>query len=154
MERRQTLQRGFRFVVARGKRSSRCSFSSTLIDSRQRRIPPDHRVGRQTRSSIYYERLFGTFFWAGMSHHALEDVTRGQGPFDSHVNGSLVMKELRSPWMHWHAPQAGINQDAFAPDDPLPNDPLFRARVTAERLETQVVRPGIRRWNAARVARR
>ncbi len=68
----------------------------------------------------FYERLHGTFFWAGMSQHALEDATRGQGPFDSHVNGSLVMKELRSPWVHWHAPQAGINEEAFAPDDPLP----------------------------------
>ena len=99
----------------------------------------------------FYERLQGTFFWAGMSQHALEDATRGCGPFDSHVNGALVMKELRSPWLHWHAPQAGINEEAFAPDDPLRNDPVFRARVTAERLETEVVRPAIRRWNEARV---
>ena len=71
-----------------------------------------------------------------MSHHALEDATRGKGPFDSHVNGSMVMKELRSPWIHWHAPQAGINEEAFAPDDPLRDEPLFRpgdGRATGDR---------------------
>jgi phosphatidylserine/phosphatidylglycerophosphate/cardiolipin synthase-like enzyme len=149
------LERTLRFVIARGSAEfTLLVSSSTLIDSSDNAAFLQI-IGWDATDEVfhYYERLFGTYFWAGMSHHALEDGTRGQGPFDSHVNGSLVMKELRSPWMNWHAPQAGINQDTFAPADPLPQDPLFRARVTAERLESQVVRPGIRRWNAARVAK-
>lgn len=149
------LHRAFRFAVARGRGEFPLLMSmSTLLES-----PADHAflqvIGWDATHKVFhfYERLRGTFFWAGMSHHALEDATRGKGPFDSHVNGALVMKELRPPWIHWHAPQAGINEEALAPGDPLRDDPLFRARVTAERLETEVVRPGIRRWNDERVQR-
>jgi hypothetical protein len=149
-----SLQRAFRFVIARGRGEFSLLISaSTAVDSSADQAflqiigwDPTHHVFH------FYERLQGTFFWAGMSRHALEDSTRGRGPFDSHVNGALVMKELRSPWIHWHAPQAGINEEALAPDDPLRHDPLFRERVTAERLEIEVVRPAIRRWNESRVA--
>ncbi|MEY9606272.1 hypothetical protein AB7M74_001868 [Bradyrhizobium japonicum] len=148
------LQRAFRFVIARGRGEFSLLISaSTAVDSSADQAflqiigwDPTHHVFH------FYERLRGTFFWAGMSRHALEDATRGRGPFDSHVNGALVMKELRSPWIHWHAPQAGINEEALAPEDPLRHDPLFRGRVTAERLEIEVVRPAIRRWNESRIA--
>jgi hypothetical protein len=147
------LKRSFRFAVARGRSDFPLLIStSTAIDSAANGAFLQV-IGWDAVHGVfhYYERLHGTFFWAGMSHHALEDATRGKGPFDSHVNGSLVMKELRSPWIHWHAPQAGINDEAFAPNDHLRHEPLFANRVTAERLETEVVRPGIRRWNATRV---
>ena len=149
------LHRALRFVVARGQGEFTLLISSsTLIDSAADAAFLQI-IGWDAQEEVfhYYERLFGTYFWAGMSRHALQDATRGRGPFDSHVNGSLVMKELRSPWIHWHAPQAGINEDALAPQDALRDDPLFRSRDTAERLESQVVRPGIRRWNQARVAK-
>jgi hypothetical protein len=147
------LKRSFRFAIARGSGDFPLLISaSTVFDSTENGAflqvlgwDPVHEVFH------YYERLHGTFFWAGMSHHALQDATRGLGPFDSHVNGSMVMKELRPPWIHWHAPQAGINEEAFAPDDPLRDEVLFKNRVTADRLEIEVVRPGIRRWNEARV---
>jgi hypothetical protein len=147
------LKRFFRFAVARGDGDFTLFIStSTAIDSASN----DAFLQVLSWDAVhevynYYERLEGTFFWAGMSHHALADATRGKGPFDSHVNGSMVMKEMRSPWVHWHAPQAGINAEALAPDDPLRNETLFTSRVTAERLEIEVVRPGIRRWNEARV---
>jgi hypothetical protein len=147
------LQRSLRFVVARGPGDfTLLAASSTAVDSSDNRAFLQIIGWDETHEVFqYYERLAGTFFWAGRSHHALEDGTRGKGPFDSHVNGSLVMKELRSPWVHWHAPQAGINEESLAPDDPLRNEEIFRKRVTAERLEVEVVRPGIRRWNEARV---
>ncbi|HEV2861016.1 MAG TPA: hypothetical protein VGX48_08425 [Pyrinomonadaceae bacterium] len=147
------LERFFRFAVARGSGDFPLLVSgSTALDSDANGAFLQV-IGWDATNEVfhYYERLDGTFFWAGMSQHALEDGTRGQGPFDSHVNGSLVMKELRAPWIHWHAPQAGINEEALAPDDRLRDEPIFRSRVTAERLETEVVRPGIRRWNEARV---
>ena len=138
------LQRGFRFAIARGRGEFTAAHvgSSTPRFDRERGVPAGHRLGRRARGIPLLRAPAGTFFWAGMSHHALEDATRGKGPFDSHVNGSLVMKELRPPWVHWHAPQAGINEEALAPDDPLRDEPLFTHRVTAERLETEVVRPG------------
>jgi phosphatidylserine/phosphatidylglycerophosphate/cardiolipin synthase-like enzyme len=147
------LERAFRFAVARGDGDfSLLISSSTAFDSAQDGAFLQI-IGWDATHEVfhYYERRAGTYFWAGMSPHALEDATRGKGPFDSHVNGSMVMKELRPPWIHWHAPQAGINEEAFAPDDPLREHPLFKNRVTAERLEIEVVRPAIRRWNEARV---
>jgi len=149
-----SLRRAFRFAVARGRGDFSVLISaSTALDSSSDQAFLQI-IGWDAAHHVFhfYERLRGTFFWAGMSRHALDDATRGRGPFDSHVNGALVMKELRSPWIHWHAPQAGINEEAFAPDDPLRTDPLFRLRVTADRLEIEVVRPAIRRWNGARVA--
>jgi len=147
------LERAFRFAIARGNGEfSLLISSSTAIDSTKDGAFLQI-IGWDATHEVfhYYERRAGTYFWAGMSPHALEDATRGKGPFDSHVNGSMVMKELRPPWIHWHAPQAGINEEAFAPDDPLREHPLFKNRVTAERLEIEVVRPAIRRWNEARV---
>ncbi|KAK4224652.1 hypothetical protein QBC38DRAFT_12997 [Podospora fimiseda] len=29
------------------------------------------------------------------------------GPFNGHVNGAVVMKELREPWIHWYNPSSG-----------------------------------------------
>jgi hypothetical protein len=148
-----TLHRSFRFAIARGSGDFPLLISSsTALDSAADGAFLQV-LGWDAVHEVfhYYERLRGTFFWAGRSTHALEDGTRGKGPFDSHVNGSMVMKELRAPWLHWHAPQAGINGDALAPDDPLRDDVVFTARVSAERLEGLVVRPGIRRWNEARV---
>lgn len=147
------LQRFFRFIIARGSTNFPLLVSaSTNVDSADDEAflqvlawDASHEVYQ------FYERLRGTFFWGGLSHHALEEATRGQGPFDSHVNGSMVMKELRPPWVHWHAPLAGINADALSPDDPLRREELFLNRITADRLEIEVVRPGIRRWNQARV---
>lgn len=149
------LQRAFRFVIARGKGDFNLLVSSsTMADSAADQAFLQI-VGWDETNKVFhfYERLAGTYFWAGMSSHALEAGTRGKGPFDSHVNGATVMKELRTPWVHWHAPQAGINDDALAPGDPLRNDPLYVGRVTAERMEAEVARPGVRRWNAARIAR-
>lgn len=149
------LQRAFRFAITRGDQEFTVMVScSTSLDSEATGAFLQV-LGWDEAHGVfhYYERRDGTFIWAGNSEHALSEPSRGRGPFDSHVNGSLVMKELRSPWIHWHAPLAGINATALAPDDPLQHDPIFTSRVTAERLESEVVRPAIRKWNAARVSR-
>lgn len=36
----------------------------------------------------------GLWVYAGNSTHAFAEGSRGRGPFDGHVSGSLVMKEL------------------------------------------------------------
>lgn len=150
-----TLERVFRFVVARGTGEFPLLVSSSTVADSAKDAAFLQALGWDAVHEVfhYYERLGGTYLWAGSSPHALDDTTRGKGPFDSHVNGSMVMKELRPPWIHWHAPQAGINEESLAPNDPLRGEPLFRSRVTAERLEVEVVRPAIRRWNDVRVRR-
>lgn len=100
----------------------------------------------------FYERRGGAWIWAGSSWDALAPDTRGHGPFDSHVNGGLVMKELKVPWMHWNSMAITIEPSALAPDDPLRNDPLFTGRDGAESLE-KLVRGGLTRWTNARLKR-
>lgn len=96
----------------------------------------------------FYERRFGVWIYAGNSRHALAEPTRGQGPFDSHVNGALVMKELRAPWLHWSS-QAAFDLPGVKGDDPLQNEPLFRNRAGAEKLE-QLVRTSVHQWTVER----
>lgn len=101
----------------------------------------------------YYLRLEGSTAWlyVGNSHHALEPATRGRGPFDAHVNGSVVMRELREPWNNWHSQRAGVH-DAIGPDSPLRTDPLWRDRRPADVFEKRIARRCIGRWTKARLA--
>ncbi|WP_218578332.1 hypothetical protein [Vineibacter terrae] len=103
----------------------------------------------------FYERRRGVWSWAGSSWQALMEPTRGRGPFDSHVNGGPVMKELKLPWMHWHSQSSQIRDDIFAPDDPFPKDPLWNSSNLkgAEDLEL-IVRSGTARWTRSRFDRR
>jgi hypothetical protein len=100
----------------------------------------------------YYLRVEGTGAWtfAGDSNHALEPATRGQGPFLAHVNGSVVMRELREPWNNWHSSRAGVH-DAIPPDSPLRTDPLWRDRQVADVFEKQIAKRCIERWTKARL---
>lgn len=99
----------------------------------------------------YFERSRdgAGWLWAGNSFHALVEPTRGKGPFDSHVNGSLVMKELRFPWPHWHTQADGIPRSVLFPDG-VRDHPLFATVAGAEDLEN-VVRQGVRRWTTSRI---
>jgi hypothetical protein len=101
----------------------------------------------------YYEHRGGAWAWAGNSTHAFDPRSRGHGPFDSHINGSMVMKELKFPWNHWHSVAANIPAEVFALDDPARNDPLITGRVGAEKLQEQVVQPGVRRWTDSRFSK-
>ncbi|WP_354637439.1 hypothetical protein [Kitasatospora camelliae] len=96
----------------------------------------------------YYMRIAPTWVWAGNSWSALEDDSRGRGCFDSHINGSVVMKELRLPWSNWQSQSATIRLDE---DDPVRADPLFKEVIGAERLEL-TVRALVSRWTEARLA--
>jgi hypothetical protein len=99
----------------------------------------------------FYERRSDIWVWAGSSWQALEAPTRGLGPFDSHVNGGPVMKELKVPWMHWHSQGTPIQDDILAPADPLRTDSLYQSTDLkgAEDLEL-IVRAGIARWTRSR----
>ncbi|MFI1763740.1 hypothetical protein ACH41H_17055 [Streptomyces sp. NPDC020800] len=96
----------------------------------------------------YYMRISPVWVWAGNSWSALAPGSRGHGCFDSHINGSAVMKELKAPWSNWESQAATIR---LAPDDPFRNDPLYQQVIGAENLEL-TVRALIGRWTAARLA--
>ncbi|MFI0965927.1 hypothetical protein ACH4S8_31710 [Streptomyces sp. NPDC021080] len=96
----------------------------------------------------YYMRISPAWVWAGNSWSALAPGSRGRGCFDSHINGSVVMKELKAPWSNWQSQAATIR---LAPDDPFRDDPLYQQVIGAENLEL-TVRALISRWTAARLA--
>ena len=83
----------------------------------------------------------------GRFNFALSPRSRGQGCFDSHVNGSVMMKELKRPWVHWQSMKATLR---LAPDDPLRHDPLYASASGAEKLEL-IIRSAARRWTIARL---
>jgi hypothetical protein len=98
----------------------------------------------------FFERTEGAWVWAGNSFHALKAPTRGRGPFDSHINGSLVMKELKAPWVHWHSQSAAIPRSVFGEASEFNTDPLFAELDGAQRLEG-IVKAGVRRWTRSRI---
>ncbi|MFH8804590.1 hypothetical protein ACH4F6_34355 [Streptomyces sp. NPDC017936] len=102
----------------------------------------------EARVFNFYARFASSWVWAGNSWDALEPDSRGRGCFDSHVNGSAVMKELRIPWINWQSERATIR---LAEDDPLRHDQLFQQVIGAQQLEL-TVRSLITRWTAARLA--
>lgn len=147
-----SLQRGLRFIVAIGEQSKPDIIVSTpgpdeaLIEA----MAWDRAAG----GFNYYRTVRGAWVFAGNSRDALIGPTEGKGPFESHVSGNLVMKELRRPWINWHSVVGLIFDTIFAPADQLPRHPWFAGKQGADIFETTVARPSIRRWNTARFATR
>jgi hypothetical protein len=150
----KNVRRGLRLSITRGRDTEIDVMVSTDASG-----DPDDRflqvMGWDEKNGVfhYYERKNGIWVWAGNSTHALDPKSRGRGPFDSHVNGSLVMKELKAPWTHWHSVDASVPPEVFPPNDPARKDPLFTRRSGGEVFEARVVRPGVRRWTERRFQR-
>ncbi len=145
------VNRQFRLAVSREGQGDRFVLisTSTSLDSNDQFLQV---LSWDERNEVYnyYERRHGSWMWAGNSKHALEPKSRSNGPFDSHVNGSLVMKELKAPWLHWHSMDASITSDVLAPDDPFRNEPVFVDRVGAQEFE-DLVRARIALWDSVRL---
>jgi hypothetical protein len=149
----RNVDRRLRFLVARGigKDGADVLVSAFHPDEGDVELMAwDHRAG----GFNYYQSVGGRAAWvfAGNSRHALSDPTQGKGPFESHVSGNVVMKELRSPWVHWHSKAANILPSVLPEDPPLVGHPWVTARNPqgAETCEISVARPGIRRWTKSR----
>jgi len=99
----------------------------------------------------FFERLRGHWIWAGNSFDALRPGSRGRGPFDSHINGSLVMKELKFPWVHWHSQSRSISRALLFPMPALDRHPLF-AELEGAQVLAAVVQRAVRRWTRRRMA--
>jgi hypothetical protein len=104
----------------------------------------------------YYRSTGDPTMWmfAGNSRDALRTGSRGNGPFESHPSGALLMKELKLPWQNWHSPQANIPVTAFARNDPRRRHAWFTKRDPggAYTLEFEGARPAITRWARRRFA--
>jgi len=146
-----SLDRGVRFVVAIGQPGKPDVIISVFA-------PDDAFVeamgwDRTTGGFNFYRTVRGAWVFAGNSRHALMGPTEGKGPFESHVSGGPLMKELRFPWINWNSPRGGIMSTIFAPQDPLPRHPWFSDKQNADIFE-KVTRASIARWNKARFAAR
>ncbi|MGH4014342.1 MAG: hypothetical protein ACRDSL_10540 [Pseudonocardiaceae bacterium] len=143
-----SLQRDLRFVITRARAADVDLLISTSAVADQHTTflqvaGWDEAAGRFN----YYMRIDQSWVWTGDSYSALAPESRGQGCFDSHVNGGLVMKELKQPWINWQSMNATI---LLAADDPLRENPLYKSLTGAEDLEL-TVRRGVSRWTAARL---
>ncbi|MBG0792335.1 hypothetical protein IYY11_02525 [Methylocystis sp. H62] len=152
-EQTKALDRGLRVVVVRSRGGdARLLVSTTYPFDGEGDAVFLQVAGWDQANGIFnfYERRHGRWFWAGNSWHALSEPTRGRGPFDSHVNGALVMKELRLPWLHWHSMSQSISLEVFNPGNPISHAPLLRSIVGAESLERGVIVPAVERWTRRR----
>lgn len=152
-ENTNNLDRGLRVVVTRSKQNDTKLMISTTYPFDEDESVFLQVIGWDDVSGVfnYYERRVGRWFWAGNSWHALNEPTRGRGPFDSHINGSVVMKELRDPWIHWHSQAQSIPFESFGANNPLRHHRLLQNRSNAENLERSVIIPLIERWTRRRI---
>jgi hypothetical protein len=149
------LNRQFRLAIVRGRAGETPSLfvsTSTAVDSEETFLQV---IGWDPDAGAYqfYDRRKAAWIWAGSSWDALVPDSGGKGPFDSHVNGALNMKELKAPWINWHSQAASIPDSTLPPGDPLRNERIWRERAGGEEFERDVARPGVRRWTLARLSR-
>lgn len=104
----------------------------------------------------YYRsaRTSARWMFGGNSRHALRDSSRGKGVFESHRSGALLMKELKTPWVHWDSPAANIFETALESDERQEHR-FFKEKDPngALAFETDAARPAISRWARARFER-
>ena len=97
----------------------------------------------------------GTWLLAGNSSDGVSEASEFKGPFESHVTGNFLMKELRAPWINWQSPDATIFPNVFADADSRKTHPWFTDKEPQGALvcESTVAKPAITRWTKARFDR-
>jgi len=110
---------------------------------------------RKTGGFNYYRTGIGSDGWifAGNSRHALEPASEFKGPFETHVGGNFLMKELKLPWIHWHSFSAPVTSGNLPPD--LRKHPwvLKKDPSGAATCEIEVAIPSVKRWTKRRFER-
>ena len=146
------LERNFRWVITRADPDQQPDLLISSPAEGDLRKQFLQIVGWDDRKGVfnYYQRQEGAWIYSGDSDDALVAPSRGAGAFDSHVNGSLVMKELKRPWQNWHSSAASI--DLQVGDATLRNSMFVDHLTDADELEI-LVRAGIHRWTTARFDR-
>jgi len=144
-------ERDLRFAIVRGEKDSQADLLISTGANGDPSVGFLQLAAWDTTQGLfnYYMRMEQTWVWTGDSYSALTPGSRGNGCFDSHVNGSVVMKELKSPWLNWQSMRATI---ILADDDPLRQNPLWQQLTGAEDLEIMITAT-VARWTAARLER-
>ncbi len=144
----RSVDRRLRFLVARGvgEEGADVLLSASSPDEGDVELMAwDRRSG----GFNFYQTVGSSSAWvfAGNSRHALSDPTQGKGPFESHLSGTFVMKELRFPWLHWHSKTAPILPSVL-PRGPLAGHPWVTGDNPqgADVCEIAVAKPGVERW--------
>jgi len=147
------VQRRLRFVVARGVGNEGADVLVSAFHPDEGDVELmawDHVHG----GFNFYQSVGRSSSWvfAGNSRHAVSDPTQGKGPFESHLSGTFVMKELRFPWLHWHSKAANILPSVLPQDPPLVGHPWVTDKNPqgADVCEIAVAKPGVLRWTKAR----
>ena len=152
-----SLERSVRFVITRGANADGPPEGPDVLLSASDPAQSEIELMAWDREAggFNYYRAVGpgpTWVFAGNARHALAGSTEGKGPFESHVSGALLMRELKRPWVHWHSPDAPVFGTAFRPDDPLRAHEWFTHANPggAYAIEFEVARPAMARWAKAR----
>jgi hypothetical protein len=151
------LDRGIRFVVTLGATKNGPPDGPDVLVSVSGPDSPDVELmawDRKAGGFNFYRAMGDPPAWvfAGNSRHALQAGTRAKGPFESHMSGALLMKELKLPWINWDSPSAKIFASAFAGNDERSTHSWFAQKEPggAYTFEFQAARPAIVRWSKAR----
>ena len=89
-----------------------------------------------------FDRPLRGWNWNGDSSWSRDPAVAGQGCFDCHHNGSVIMKELERSWNNWHSELSSI--DPGVVPAAMAADPLFQQRKSAGNLES-TIRGGVNR---------
>lgn len=99
---------------------------------------------RKNRYNFYeYNVAWSAWCWAGDSSYARDARSSGQGCFDCHHNGVVIMKELKLPWNNWHSQLVTIDPEKVP--QAIAAQPLFNRLSGAEQLESSV-KGGVQRY--------
>jgi hypothetical protein len=143
------VDRSLRFVVTLGTGPEGPDLFLSVADPKQAGGIEVMAWDRKAGGFNYY-RSTGNAMWmfAGNSRDALRESSRGKGPFESHPSGALLMKELKTPWINWHSPDANIPETAFRPTDRRRTHKWFTDKEPGGGLtfETAAARPAMTRW--------
>ncbi|KAL4860700.1 hypothetical protein BDV12DRAFT_204775 [Aspergillus spectabilis] len=96
--------------------------------------------------------------YQGSSWDAFDAEKSYLGPFNGHINGVVVMKELQNPWLHWQSASGSVH-DSLSPEQKAnfqskeylstPNLALAKVK-SADHLEV-IVKHGISSWYGERI---
>ncbi|KAL3444584.1 hypothetical protein BJX65DRAFT_283185 [Aspergillus insuetus] len=97
------------------------------------------------------------WIYQGSSWDAFDPQKAYLGPFNGHINGAVVMKELQNPWIHWQLSPGSVvdclspaQLQHFKSKPYLSNGNLALENIrSADNLEV-IVRRGVAAWNAER----
>lgn len=141
--------RSLRYVVTWGESTSPSVFLSALPGGDSSFLQVIAWDSTKNRYNFYeYSTKQPGWMWAGDSSFARGAETLGRGCFDCHHNGTVLMKELSTPWNNWHSMLAPI--DPGVVPEAVAAEALFKHVATGDLLEASV-RGGWNTYHSARI---